>query len=62
MPWIMEVNIERPTDDGGRVREWQAVRPTGGSRYEYATRHEAESMLRTCYPEQTRDEARTREV
>lgn len=61
MAWILEVLVTRHTS-AGKVQEWQAVRPTGGARYEYAERHEAEAMLRICYPESTRDEARTCEV
>ena len=59
--WIVEVKIRVHTPTS-TTEEWQAVHPTGGDRYEFPTRHEAEAMLRICYPDQTRDEARTREV
>ena len=38
--WIVEVKI---------AGKWVAVRPTGGMRYEYATRIEAMQMMNMCY-------------
>ncbi len=66
MSWIMEVRITLPEVDpatGLAKLEWRAVRATGAPEpYQYDTREEAEAMLRMCYPDQTRDRARVREV
>lgn len=45
--WVMEVKT---------LKGWEAVRPTGGKPYEYATRAEAARMLSVCYPDQLREQ------
>jgi hypothetical protein len=35
--------------------EWVDVRPSGGSRYEYATEEQAKNMLAICYPDELRN-------
>ena len=44
--WIMEVRVL-----GVKNYLWEAVRPTGGKRYEYDTRLDALRMLNICYPD-----------
>lgn len=40
--WIIEVKVND---------KWEAVRPTGGKRYEYSIVQEAYAMLTICYPD-----------
>lgn len=49
MPYEMQVLVS--TTMNGE-QEWRSVRPSGGTPYRYETREQAESMLRTCYPDE----------
>lgn len=43
--WIIQVLVRVDHEKN----EWRDVRPTGGRRYEFATRDEAERNRRMCY-------------
>lgn len=66
MPWIIEIKYTIPVMHKGVHRdpliEWRAMHPTGGPRYEYATREEASKMRGICYPDAGPDTVRIREV
>lgn len=63
MPWIIEIKVVIPVRGQDPLIEWRAVRATGAPKpYAYATREEAAKMRAICYPDQTPDEVRIREV
>jgi hypothetical protein len=62
MPWQIEVKITIPVRGRDPLIEWRAVRPTHGQPYTYDTREEASAVMRMCYPDETPDTVRLREV